>query len=67
MFSGWKCQVHVVSHGDSCPRVDPLLQQSPSAHSQNSLTLLMYLCNEPKIDEATQEPENCKDTTAWGQ
>lgn len=27
MFSGWKCQVHVVSHGDSCPRVDPLLQQ----------------------------------------
>ncbi|KAG7513971.1 hypothetical protein JOB18_021630 [Solea senegalensis] len=36
-----------------------------SADSVDSLTQLMYLCNEPKIDEATQEPENCRDTTAW--
>lgn len=25
----------------------------------------MYLCKEPKIDEATQEPQNCRHTTAW--
>ncbi|KAL6469392.1 hypothetical protein MHYP_G00229160 [Metynnis hypsauchen] len=24
-----------------------------------------YLCNSPKIHEATQEPENCKDLVAW--
>ncbi|CAB1450491.1 unnamed protein product [Pleuronectes platessa] len=30
-----------------------------------SFTLFMYLCNGPKIDEATQEPENCRDATAW--
>lgn len=28
---------------------------------------LRYLCNDPKIDEATQEPKNCRDTTAWGE
>uniref|UniRef100_A0A672Q4A6 TM2 domain containing 1 n=1 Tax=Sinocyclocheilus grahami TaxID=75366 RepID=A0A672Q4A6_SINGR len=28
--------------------------------------LLMYMCKEPKIDDATQEPENCKDRLAWG-
>ncbi|CAM4656972.1 unnamed protein product [Leuciscus chuanchicus] len=27
--------------------------------------LLRYLCKEPKIDDATQEPENCKDRLAW--
>ncbi|KAI4828492.1 hypothetical protein KUCAC02_022577 [Chaenocephalus aceratus] len=31
-----------------------------------SFTLLMYLCKDPKIDESTQEPENCRDVTAWG-
>ncbi|XP_071059061.1 TM2 domain-containing protein 1 isoform X1 [Pseudochaenichthys georgianus] len=30
-----------------------------------SFTLLMYLCKDPKIDESTQEPENCRDVTAW--
>ncbi|KAK1806088.1 hypothetical protein P4O66_013125 [Electrophorus voltai] len=24
-----------------------------------------YLCKSPKIDDATQEPENCKDLLAW--
>lgn len=33
----------------------------------NSFTALMYLCKDPKIDEATQEPENCRDMTAWGE
>lgn len=27
----------------------------------------MYLCNDPRIDEATQEPENCRDMLAWGE
>ncbi|XP_069578498.1 TM2 domain-containing protein 1-like [Brachyistius frenatus] len=30
-----------------------------------NLRLGQYLCKDPKIDEATQEPENCRDTTAW--
>lgn len=30
-----------------------------------SLRLGQYLCKDPKIDEATQEPENCRDMTAW--
>uniref|UniRef100_A0AAX7TDE4 TM2 domain-containing protein n=1 Tax=Astatotilapia calliptera TaxID=8154 RepID=A0AAX7TDE4_ASTCA len=30
-----------------------------------SFTLLTYKCNDPKIDESTQEPENCRDMTAW--
>ncbi|XP_029905150.1 TM2 domain-containing protein 1 [Myripristis murdjan] len=30
-----------------------------------NLRLGQYLCNDPKIDEATQEPENCKDMVAW--
>ncbi|XP_041862638.1 TM2 domain-containing protein 1 [Melanotaenia boesemani] len=29
------------------------------------LRLGQYRCNDPKIDEATQEPETCRDTTAW--
>lgn len=29
------------------------------------LRLGQYRCNEPKIDEATQEPESCRDSTAW--
>nr|XP_057928159.1 TM2 domain-containing protein 1 isoform X1 [Doryrhamphus excisus] len=33
--------------------------------SCDNLRLGQYLCNEPKIDENTQEPENCRDTTAW--
>nr|XP_019966183.1 PREDICTED: TM2 domain-containing protein 1 isoform X2 [Paralichthys olivaceus] len=33
--------------------------------SCEELRLGQYLCNGPKIDEATQEPENCRDTTAW--
>lgn len=31
-----------------------------------SLTVFRYVCKEPKIDDATQEPENCKDRLAWG-
>uniref|UniRef100_A0A3Q1BCU4 Uncharacterized protein n=1 Tax=Amphiprion ocellaris TaxID=80972 RepID=A0A3Q1BCU4_AMPOC len=30
-----------------------------------NLRLGQYFCKDPKIDEATQEPENCRDTTAW--
>ncbi|TWW58392.1 TM2 domain-containing protein 1 [Takifugu flavidus] len=30
-----------------------------------SFTLSRYLCNDPRIDEATQEPENCRDMLAW--
>lgn len=33
----------------------------------DSFTLLMYLCKDPKIDEATQEPENCRDKIALGE
>uniref|UniRef100_A0A1A8PLQ8 TM2 domain containing 1 n=4 Tax=Nothobranchius TaxID=28779 RepID=A0A1A8PLQ8_9TELE len=29
------------------------------------LRLGQYLCKDPKIDEVTQEPENCRDATAW--
>ncbi|XP_054646884.1 TM2 domain-containing protein 1 [Dunckerocampus dactyliophorus] len=35
------------------------------ADSCDNLRLGQYLCNDPKIDENTQEPENCRDTTAW--
>ncbi|XP_042371884.1 TM2 domain-containing protein 1-like [Plectropomus leopardus] len=37
------------------------------ADSCDSLKLGQYLCKEPTIDEATQEPENCRDMTAWGE
>ncbi|XP_062868907.1 TM2 domain-containing protein 1 [Trichomycterus rosablanca] len=30
-----------------------------------NLRLGQYLCENPKIDDATQEPENCKDLAAW--
>ncbi|XP_068599901.1 TM2 domain-containing protein 1 [Brachionichthys hirsutus] len=33
--------------------------------SCSNLTLGQYLCQNPKIDEATQEPENCSHMTAW--
>ncbi|CAL9695048.1 unnamed protein product [Knipowitschia caucasica] len=33
--------------------------------SCESLRLGQYLCKEPKINEATQEPETCKDAVAW--
>uniref|UniRef100_A0A8C2IVG1 TM2 domain containing 1 n=1 Tax=Cyprinus carpio TaxID=7962 RepID=A0A8C2IVG1_CYPCA len=36
-----------------------------STYCNFSLTVLMYVCKEPKIDDATQEPENCKDRLAW--
>uniref|UniRef100_A0A1A8GL81 TM2 domain containing 1 n=1 Tax=Nothobranchius korthausae TaxID=1143690 RepID=A0A1A8GL81_9TELE len=29
------------------------------------LRLGQYLCKDPKIDDVTQEPENCRDATAW--
>ncbi|XP_057182402.1 TM2 domain-containing protein 1 [Triplophysa rosa] len=35
------------------------------ADSCDKLQLGQYLCKEPKIDDATQEPENCKDRLAW--
>ncbi|XP_018582277.1 TM2 domain-containing protein 1 isoform X2 [Scleropages formosus] len=30
-----------------------------------NLRLGQYRCNEPKIDDATQEPDNCRDSIAW--
>ncbi|CAK6980473.1 TM2 domain-containing protein 1 [Scomber scombrus] len=33
--------------------------------SCENLRLGQFLCKDPKIDEATQEPENCRVTTAW--
>ncbi|CAJ1059604.1 TM2 domain-containing protein 1 [Xyrichtys novacula] len=33
--------------------------------SCDDLKLGQYLCKDPKIDESTQEPETCKDMTAW--
>lgn len=38
---------------------------SDEVDSCENLHLGQYLCNEPRIDEATQEPENCKDMIAW--
>ncbi|XP_056271294.1 TM2 domain-containing protein 1 [Pseudoliparis swirei] len=38
---------------------------SEEVDSCDNLSLGQYLCNDPKIDEATQEPKNCRDTTAW--
>ncbi|KAM3875708.1 TM2 domain-containing protein 1 [Diretmus argenteus] len=35
------------------------------ADSCDHLRLGQYLCKDPKIDEATQEPENCRGMTAW--
>ncbi|KAF3690515.1 TM2 domain-containing protein 1 Precursor [Channa argus] len=35
------------------------------ADSCGNLRLGQYLCKDPKIDEATQEPENCRDKIAW--
>ncbi|XP_013856353.1 TM2 domain-containing protein 1 [Austrofundulus limnaeus] len=29
------------------------------------LRLGQYLCKDPKIDDVTQEPETCRDSTAW--
>ncbi|KAM9848610.1 TM2 domain-containing protein 1 isoform 1-T2 [Aulostomus maculatus] len=36
-----------------------------TAESCDRLRLGQFLCKDPKIDEATQEPENCRDTRAW--
>ncbi|XP_036378485.1 TM2 domain-containing protein 1 [Megalops cyprinoides] len=33
--------------------------------SCENLHLGQYLCKDPKIDDATQEPDNCKDSVAW--
>ncbi|XP_040040968.2 TM2 domain-containing protein 1 [Gasterosteus aculeatus] len=33
--------------------------------SCENLRLGQYLCNDPKINKDTQEPENCTDMTAW--
>ncbi|XP_061636412.1 TM2 domain-containing protein 1 isoform X2 [Phyllopteryx taeniolatus] len=33
--------------------------------SCDNLRLGQYLCKEPKIDDGTQEPENCRDASAW--
>uniref|UniRef100_UPI003AB04352 TM2 domain-containing protein 1-like n=1 Tax=Centroberyx gerrardi TaxID=166262 RepID=UPI003AB04352 len=33
--------------------------------SCENLRLGQYLCKDPTIDEATQEPESCRETTAW--
>lgn len=33
--------------------------------SCDNLRLGQYLCKSPRIDDATQEPENCKDLVAW--
>uniref|UniRef100_A0A8C2ITN2 TM2 domain containing 1 n=1 Tax=Cyprinus carpio TaxID=7962 RepID=A0A8C2ITN2_CYPCA len=44
----------------------PLIIFTFSTYCNFSLTVLMYVCKEPKIDDATQEPENCKDRLAWG-
>uniref|UniRef100_A0A3P9K7S4 TM2 domain containing 1 n=1 Tax=Oryzias latipes TaxID=8090 RepID=A0A3P9K7S4_ORYLA len=32
--------------------------------TSETLTLLTYLCKDPKIDDATQEPENCRNMQA---
>lgn len=47
-----------------CPVV---LMLGGSAAGSDSFTLLMYLCKDPKINEATQEPETCSGMTAWGE
>lgn len=41
------------------------LVRSEEAESCELLRLGQYRCNEPKIDENTQEPENCREDTAW--
>ncbi|XP_051929973.1 TM2 domain-containing protein 1 [Hippocampus zosterae] len=33
--------------------------------SCHNLRLGQYLCQDPKIDEVTQEPQNCRDARAW--
>uniref|UniRef100_A0A3B4G6W2 TM2 domain containing 1 n=3 Tax=Pseudocrenilabrinae TaxID=318546 RepID=A0A3B4G6W2_9CICH len=38
---------------------------SEEAENCQNLRLGQYKCNDPKIDESTQEPENCRDMTAW--
>uniref|UniRef100_A0A3Q1HPQ7 TM2 domain-containing protein n=2 Tax=Anabas testudineus TaxID=64144 RepID=A0A3Q1HPQ7_ANATE len=42
-----------------------VLTLAQSADCLDSFTRLMYLCKDPKIDEATQEPDNCRDKIAW--
>ncbi|XP_028428591.1 TM2 domain-containing protein 1 [Perca flavescens] len=43
------------------------LALSDEVDTCDNLSLGQYLCKDPKIDDATQEPENCRDTTAWGE
>ncbi|KAG1945771.1 TM2 domain-containing protein [Pimephales promelas] len=57
----------IVQHGVTLEEFDALSFINTAA---NHLLLLpdchpQYLCKEPKIDDATQEPENCKDRLAW--
>ncbi|XP_076880918.1 TM2 domain-containing protein 1 [Brachyhypopomus gauderio] len=43
-----------------------LIQSSvPDIDGCEHLRLGQYICQSPKIDDATQEPENCKDLLAW--
>ncbi|XP_027146408.1 TM2 domain-containing protein 1 [Larimichthys crocea] len=48
-----------------CVYTDTRLGPPEEAERCDSLRLGQYLCKDPKIDEATQEPENCRDATAW--
>ncbi|XP_029939811.1 TM2 domain-containing protein 1 [Salarias fasciatus] len=43
----------------------PRLVRSDEAESCELLRLGQYRCNEPKIDEKTQEAENCREGAAW--
>ncbi|KAM4548355.1 TM2 domain-containing protein 1-like [Odontesthes bonariensis] len=51
LFYSVYCHLRLVlaEHADSCEH----------------LRLGQYLCKDPKIDESTQEPENCREMRAW--
>ncbi|KAL2089669.1 hypothetical protein ACEWY4_014357 [Coilia grayii] len=46
-----------------CPELQG--SQANDADSCDNLRLGQYLCADPKINDATQEPEGCKDLIAW--
>ncbi|CAG5860776.1 unnamed protein product [Menidia menidia] len=35
--------------------------------SRARAVIVTYLCKDPKISDATQEPESCRDMRAWGE
>ncbi|TRY98742.1 hypothetical protein DNTS_024108 [Danionella cerebrum] len=59
------CLAVIQSLGDDVENCDKLRLGQYPFKKQIYRDVLMYLCKDPRIEDATQEPEHCKDREAW--